>query len=90
MSDEPLPMKPSVYIRRQVMVTFQDDPIGPMISQFFGEENYMWASDFSHTDCTWPNSRKVIESQFAGLPEQTRDKIVCQNVAKLYRIALDR
>jgi predicted TIM-barrel fold metal-dependent hydrolase len=89
MSDEPLPLKPSVYIRRQVMVTFQDDPIGPMTSQFFGEENYMWASDFPHTDSTWPNSRKVIEGQFAGLPEQTRDKIVCQNVAKLYQIALD-
>src|SRR5919109_426378 len=90
MSDEPLPMKPSVYVRRQVMVTFQDDPIGPMTSQFFGEENYMWASDFPHTDCTWPNSRKVIEGQFAGLPEQTRDKIVCRNAAKLYRIALGR
>ena len=89
MSDEPLPMKPSVYIRRQVMVTFQDDPIGPMTSQFFGEENYMWASDFPHTDCTWPHSRKVIDGQFAELSEQTRDKIVCQNVAKLYRIALD-
>ncbi len=89
MSDEPLPMKPSEYIRRQVMVTFQDDPIGPMTSQFFGEENYMWASDFPHSDCTWPNSRKVIDGQFAGLPEQTRDKIVCQNVAKLYQIALD-
>src|SRR5215470_2607090 len=90
MSDEPLPLKPSVYIRRQVMVTFQDDPIGPMTSQFFGEENYMWASDFPHTDCTWPHSRKVIEGQFAGLPEQTRNKIVCQNAAKLYRIALGK
>jgi hypothetical protein len=50
----------------------------------------MWASDFLHTDCTWPNSLKVIDGQFAGLPEQTRNKIVCQNVAKLYRIAFDR
>ena len=89
MSDDPLPMKPSVYIRRQVMVTFQDDPIGPMTSQYFGEENYMWASDFPHSDCTWPNSRKVIADQFAGVPEQTRDKIVCQNVAKLYRIEIN-
>jgi len=90
MSDEPLPLKPSMYVRRQVMVTFQDDPIGPMTSQFFGEENYMWASDFPHTDSTWPHSRKVIEGQFAGLSEETRDKIVRQNTAKLYRIALER
>ena len=45
MSDEPLPMKPSFYVRRQVMVTFQDDPVGPMTSGIFGEDNYMWASD---------------------------------------------
>ena len=88
MSDDPLPMKPSEYVRRQVMVTFQDDPIGPMTSEYFGADNYMWASDFPHSDCTWPNSRKVIDGQFAGLPEQTRNKIVCQNAAKLYRITL--
>jgi predicted TIM-barrel fold metal-dependent hydrolase len=88
MSDEPLPMKPSIYVRRQVMVTFQDDPIGPMTSKFFGEDNYMWASDFPHTDCTWPNSRKVIEGEFAGVQDATRDKIVCSNAAKLYGIAL--
>jgi len=88
MSDEPLPLKPSVYIRRQVMVTFQDDPIGPMTSNFFGENNYMWASDFPHSDCTWPNSRKVIESEFAGVPDATREKIVCTNAARLYRINL--
>jgi predicted TIM-barrel fold metal-dependent hydrolase len=88
MSDQPLPMKPSEYIRRQVMVTFQDDPIGPMTSKYFGEDNYMWASDFPHTDSTWPNSLKVIDSEFAGLPEQTRDKIVCQNAASIYGISL--
>ena len=89
MSDEPLPLKPSIYLRRQVMVTFQDDPIGPMTSNFFGEDNYMWASDFPHSDCTWPNSRKVIESEFSGVPDTTREKIVCTNAARLYRINLN-
>ncbi len=54
MSDEPLPMKPIVYIRRQVMVTFQDDPIGPMTSHFSGEENYMWSLQrprYTHSSC---------------------------------------
>jgi uncharacterized protein len=86
MSDEPLPLKPSEYIRRQMMVTFQDDPIGPMTHEFFGADNYMWASDFPHTDCTWPNSRKIIERDFAKIPEAVTDKIVCGNVARVYRM----
>ena len=89
MSDEPLPMKPSVYVRRQVMVTFQDDPIGPMTSKIFGEDNYMWASDFPHSDSTWPNSRKVIDTEFVGLSEEVRNKIVCGNAAKVYGIKFD-
>lgn len=59
-----------------------------MTSDLFGEDNYMWASDFPHSDCTWPNSRKVIESEFSKVLNQVRDKIVCWNAAKLYEIKL--
>ncbi len=79
---------PSNYVRRQIMITFQDDPIGPMTSKFFGEDNYMWASDFPHTDCTWPNSRNVIERDFAGVSDAVRENIVCKNAARTYGIAL--
>jgi predicted TIM-barrel fold metal-dependent hydrolase len=88
MSDNPLPQPPSFYIGRQVMATFQDDPIGPMTWEFFGANNYMWASDFPHTDCTWPHSRKVIERDFAKLPDEITHKIVFENVARTYRMEL--
>ena len=84
-----IPNKPSDYMRRQLWVTFQDDPIGPATWKFFGEDNYMWASDFPHTDSTWPNSLKVIEQDFAGVPEQVANKIVNENAAKLYHIDLN-
>lgn len=86
---EPLDMKPSEYVRRNVWVTFQDDPVGPMLYQYFGEDNFMWASDFPHTDSTWPNSLKVIEQEFRGVPEGVKRKIICDNAAKLYHIDLN-
>jgi len=88
MSDEPLPNKPSFYIKRQMMVTFQDDPVGPMTHEFFGADNYMWASDFPHTDCTWPHSREVIERDFARIPDAITHKIVFENVARTYQMGL--
>jgi predicted TIM-barrel fold metal-dependent hydrolase len=83
---EPLPRKPSEYMRRQLWATFQDDPVGPAAYKLYGESNYMWASDFPHTDSTWPNSRKVIERDFAGVPEEVTSKIVYKNAAELYRL----
>jgi predicted TIM-barrel fold metal-dependent hydrolase len=88
-SAKKLSMSPAEFIRRQVWATFQDDPIGPVTYKFFGEDNYMWASDFPHGDCTWPNSRKVIEQDFAGVPDDVTRKIVCDNAVKLYQIELN-
>ena len=84
-----LKMKPSDYVRRNIWATFQDDMIGPMNWKFFGENNFMWASDFPHTDSTWPNSRKVIEKDFEGIPADVKQKIVYDNAVKLYNIELN-
>jgi predicted TIM-barrel fold metal-dependent hydrolase len=84
-----LQMKPSDYVRRNIWATFQDDAIGPMTYKYFGEDNYMWASDFPHTDSTWPNSLKVIQQDFNGVPEEVTRKIVFDNAARLYQIELN-
>ncbi|MGH8014547.1 MAG: amidohydrolase family protein [Candidatus Binataceae bacterium] len=86
LSSEPLPMKPSEYIRRQTFATFQDDPVGPAAYKLFGSTNYMWASDFPHTDPTWPQSHQVVEREFAEVPEEVKRKIVFENAAALYHI----
>jgi predicted TIM-barrel fold metal-dependent hydrolase len=86
LTPKPLPMKPSDYIRRQLYATFQDDPVGPAAYKLFGAANYMWASDFPHTDSTWPESRKVVERDFAGVPEDVTRKIVFENAVALYHI----
>jgi len=84
---EPLPMAPSAYIKRQLYATFQDDPIGPSTWDYFGADNYMWASDFPHTDSTWPNSLNVIKRDFAKVPAEVTQKIVADNAIRLYRMA---
>jgi predicted TIM-barrel fold metal-dependent hydrolase len=46
----------------------------------------MWASDYPHLDSTWPNSRQVIEKNFADVPTENVTKIVYENAARLYRL----
>jgi predicted TIM-barrel fold metal-dependent hydrolase len=88
MARDPLKLKPSEYVRRQVWATFQDDATGPATWSLFGEDNYMWASDFPHADSTFPESRAWIERGFAGVPERVRRKITADNAVRLYRMEL--
>jgi predicted TIM-barrel fold metal-dependent hydrolase len=84
----PLKLKPIEYFRRQIFATFIDDPVGVATREFIGVNNIMWSSDYPHTVSTWPHSREVIERDFKGVPESEKRQIVCENVARLYGLAL--
>ena len=86
---ESLSMRPSEYVRRQIWATFQDDAVGAATYGIFGEDNYMWASDFPHTDSTFPESHAWIDKNFEGVPDAVRQKIVHDNAINLYRMDLD-
>jgi predicted TIM-barrel fold metal-dependent hydrolase len=85
-ADEPLRHEPSMYVRRQVFATFQEDPTGLPSAAEFGADNYLWASDYPHVDSTWPHSRSAIGRAFDGVSVEIVRKIVCENAARLYRI----
>jgi len=86
--DLTLTMKPSDYWHRQCRATYQSDKIGIRLLDMLGEDNIMWGSDFPHPDGVWPDSQAFIENELGDLPEKTRNKIVCENAAKLYGFPL--
>jgi hypothetical protein len=44
----------------------------------------MWASDFPHLESDWPNSQRVIEENFAGVPEIEKQKMIVGNAVKYF------
>jgi predicted TIM-barrel fold metal-dependent hydrolase len=44
----------------------------------------MWASDYPHTDSTFPHSRQAIDDALGSLPPGDREKITATNCARLY------
>jgi predicted TIM-barrel fold metal-dependent hydrolase len=66
-----------------------DDAIGIELCHHVGEHTYMWASDYPHTQSTWPRSREVIAENFATVSEEIRRNITCTNVADLYSFDLE-
>ncbi len=83
----PYPNMPSQYVRRQIKVTFQDEPAPLKFLEVSGTEPLMWGSDFPHPEGTWPHSREVTDRLFAGTAESVRRAILGENLAKLYGIA---
>jgi predicted TIM-barrel fold metal-dependent hydrolase len=79
-------MKPSDYFRRQGYTTYQQDQFLEPIIPLVGEDNIIWGADYPHPDCIWPDSRKTLDKNLAGIPDRIRRKITVENVRKLYQI----
>ena len=86
---ESTPLHPSEYVKRQIFATFQDDHTGPAAHATFGADNFMWASDFPHSDSTFPDSHLWIKKNFEGIPDDVQRKIVYDNAVSLYRMNVD-
>ena len=77
---------PSEYIRSNVWATFQDDITAYHTGDLFDYRHLLWASDFPHTDSTWPKSRELIAEQASHLSEEHHQAIFRDNTAKLFNL----
>ena len=84
-TDYRLRSKPSEIFRRQVLATFEEEPLGPKLIPLLGAAHCMWASDYPHPDSTFPNSRAAIAKAFAGLEAEAVRRVTSENCARLYR-----
>ena len=76
---------PSELFRRQVFATFEEEALGAELIPLLGADSCMWASDYPHTDSTFPESLRAIEETLGTLPAVDREKITATNCARLYR-----
>jgi predicted TIM-barrel fold metal-dependent hydrolase len=76
---------PSEYFHEHFFATFQQDDDSGLLGRYIsGVDNLMWASDYPHTDTTFPHSHKVVETIFANIPSDETDKITNTNARRLY------
>ena len=49
------------------------------LRRHLGVEHVMFATDFPHIECDWPNTRPFAERLFAGVPDDEVFKIAAGN-----------
>jgi predicted TIM-barrel fold metal-dependent hydrolase len=47
----------------------------------------MWGSDFPHQESDWPDSLKIIDKNFDGVPEEDKYKMTCGNAMEFFRLS---
>ena len=78
---------PSFYYYRNIHLTFIDEPDAVQrLRDRLGVRNIMWSNDYPHPVSSWPNSRKLVEEQFAGVPSEERELIVSANAARVWKL----
>jgi predicted TIM-barrel fold metal-dependent hydrolase len=75
---------PSELFRGQVTATFEEEGLAAQFIPQLGADSCMWASDYPHTDSTFPESRRAIEETLGPLSAEDRRKVTALNCARLY------
>lgn len=86
--DTKIKLSPHEYFGRNIFATFFNDPPAGHMLEEWGADTWMWSNDFPHPNSTWPNSRDYIERDMSGVSKAVRAKLVRENVARLYNVAI--
>jgi predicted TIM-barrel fold metal-dependent hydrolase len=80
-----LKLRPSEYLKRNVLATFQIDLAAIKFREGF-VDNFMWSTDYPHTGCDWPNSQKMADFHLQGVPEDDKWQILGGNFARIFKL----
>jgi hypothetical protein len=83
---KPLPGKPSELINQYFYWGFQRDRAGIDNRHHLNVERLIWANDFPHQESDWPESHKVLEHNFKGVPAREVQKMTVQNAVDFFRL----
>jgi predicted TIM-barrel fold metal-dependent hydrolase len=76
--------KPSEIFRSNIFGCFISDDAGLHNIDRIGEDNIMFESDYPHSDCNFPHSRKMLEESLAHVPDAVARKIAEDNARRVF------
>jgi predicted TIM-barrel fold metal-dependent hydrolase len=83
----PLKQRPSDYVRQHIYFSVQHvEQVAIELRHHLGVEHIMFATDFPHIECDWPNTRPFAERLFADVPPREAFKIAAGNMLAFFRL----
>ena len=79
---------PSEYIRENVYFSIEDDRAGALTTPIYGEDNFLFGTDYPHHVTSFPYSKEVLEKNCQGLPMSVTRKLGRENAIRAYNLDL--
>jgi len=87
---KPLPRMPSDYVREQFWFSVQaPETVALELRHRIGLDHIIYATDFPHIECEWPNSVPALERFTAPLSDQERRLLAAQNVIDFFGLSAE-
>jgi predicted TIM-barrel fold metal-dependent hydrolase len=84
----PLRQRPSDYVRQHIHFSVQHvERVAIELRHHLGVDHIMFATDFPHIECDWPNTRPFAERLFADVPPEESLKIAAGNTLSYFGLA---
>lgn len=83
---ERLSRLPSEIFNHNIWATFVLDASGIAQRDRLDLDHVCWSTDYPHSICEWPNSRRSAEALFAGLPLDDVERMMSRSARQLYGI----
>jgi predicted TIM-barrel fold metal-dependent hydrolase len=77
---------PSELFREHIYGCFIADRSGIEQRNRIGIDNILFESDYPHSDCNWPHTRKMLAEALADVPDDEARKIAELNARALYHL----
>lgn len=81
-----LERQPSEYMKAHTQWGTLYDPVGIQQRDAIGTDRIMFSTDFPHAAGDWPNTNKVINDMFAGVPEDEKHAMLAGNSVRFWHL----
>lgn len=83
---KPLKQLPSEYIKEHIYWSVQYEKVAVELRHHVGVDKIMFATDFPHIECEWPDTRPLVEEIYADVPEDEKAKMWAGNAVEFFRL----
>ena len=83
---KPLKRLPSEYIKEHIYWSVQYERVAVELRHHLEVDKIMFATDFPHIECEWPNTRPLVEQIYADVPEDEKYRIWAGNAVEFFKL----